>query len=79
VEDKAKEDSEDVLTPMLAENAEIVVIAALRFYADELAQQKKNIQEKEKEKESNQTAAQEKVQQVAIHKAGDQAVNGGGQ
>jgi hypothetical protein len=81
VEDKAKEDSEDVLTPMLAENAEIVVIATLRFYAEELAQEKKNIQEKEKEKEkeSNQTAAQEKVQQVAIHKAGDQAANVGGQ
>jgi hypothetical protein len=87
VEDRAKEDSEDVLTPMLAENAEIVVIAALRYYAELLAPPK----ERNQEKENIQTPAQDNAQQVAISKTGPQAApaqkdglqiaaqNGGGQ
>jgi hypothetical protein len=69
--DKSKEESEDVLTPMLAKNAEVVVIAALRHYSEELGHQKPAEQA---------APAQEKVHptqdgrtQVASHRASTQA------
>ncbi|HEY0378609.1 MAG TPA: hypothetical protein VGC87_16965 [Pyrinomonadaceae bacterium] len=71
LENKAKEDSEDVLTPMLAENAEVIVIAALRYQAELLTPPKQN----------NQAPAQDNAQQLAANKANAQAVpqEGGGQ
>ena len=71
MEDKAKEDSEDVLTPMLAENAEVIVIAALRYHEEQSKPPKENIQ----------TPAQDNAQQLAVNKANAQSApqDGGGQ
>lgn len=71
IEDKAKEDSEDVLTPMLAENAEVIVIAALRYHDEQSKPPKENFQ----------TPAQDNAQQLATTKTSVQAAtqNGGGQ
>lgn len=73
--DKSREESEDVLTPMLAKNAEVVVIAALRHYSEELGHQQPAEQQQQQP-----APVREKVQptqdgrtQVASHRPSTQA------
>lgn len=72
-EDKSKEESEDVLTPMLAKNAEVVVIAALRHYSEELGHQKPAEQPAAAPSQQRVQPTQDRRTQVAVHKVSDQA------
>jgi hypothetical protein len=63
--DKAKEDSEDVLTPMIVKTAESVIIAALRGYNVQLASRKAAEQAAPPLQESKQVAQAKPSEQTA--------------